>query len=39
LINILASLALKTNDEALKKVLAAGGINLPGAVEPAPAKK
>ena len=39
LINVLASLALKTNDEALKKVLAAGGINLPGAAEPAPAKK
>ena len=33
LINVLASLALKTNDEALKKVLAAGGINLPGAAE------
>ena len=39
LINVLASLALKTNDEALKTVLAAGGINLPGAPEPAPAKK
>ena len=39
LINVLASLALKTNDEALKKVLAAGGIDLSGAAEPAPAKK
>ncbi|HLN85816.1 MAG TPA: hypothetical protein VK200_05125 [Candidatus Limnocylindrales bacterium] len=39
LINVLASLALKTNDEALKKILAAGGINLPGTAEPAPAKK
>jgi hypothetical protein len=39
LINVLASLALKTNDEALKKVLAAGGINLPGESEPGPAKK
>ena len=39
LINVLASLALKTNDEALKKVLAAGGVNLPGEAEPAPAKK
>lgn len=39
LINVLASLALKTNDEALKKILAAGGINLPGAAEPAPVKK
>jgi hypothetical protein len=39
LINILANLALKTNDDALKKVLAAGGIDLGGAKEPAPAKK
>ena len=39
LINVLASLALKTNDEGLKKVLTAGGINLPGTAEPAPAKK
>ena len=31
LISVLANLALKTNDEALKKVLAASGINLPGA--------
>ena len=39
LISVLANLALKTNDEALKKVLAAGGINLPGVAEAAPAKK
>jgi predicted Holliday junction resolvase-like endonuclease len=39
LINVLANLALKTNDEALKKVLAAGGIDLSGAAEPAPAAK
>lgn len=39
LINVLASLALKTNDEALKKILSAGGINLPDTAEPAPAKK
>ena len=39
LINVLANLALKTNDEALKKVLAAAGIDLSGAAEPAPAAK
>ncbi len=39
LINVLASLALKTNDEALKKVLMEGGIDLPGAAEAAPTKK
>ncbi|MSP39419.1 MAG: hypothetical protein EXR70_13095 [Deltaproteobacteria bacterium] len=42
LISVLANLALKTNDEGLKKVLAAGGINLSGAeggAAPAPAKK
>jgi len=38
LINVLANLALKTNDEPLKKVLASAGINL-GAAESAPAKK
>lgn len=38
LISVLANLALKTNDDALKKVLAAGGINLDGAAE-APAVK
>jgi predicted Holliday junction resolvase-like endonuclease len=38
LINVLANLALKSNDDALKKVLAAGGIDLGGAGQP-PAKK
>jgi predicted Holliday junction resolvase-like endonuclease len=38
LINVLANLALKTNDEQLKKILAAGGIDLSSA-EAAPAKK
>ena len=39
LINVLANLALKTNDEGLKKVLAAAGINLPAEGAAAPAKK
>jgi hypothetical protein len=40
LINVLANLALKTNDEGLKKVLAAAGIDLSSAESaPAPAKK
>jgi hypothetical protein len=39
LISVLANLALKTNDEALKKVLAAGGINLSSAGDEAPRKK
>jgi uncharacterized protein YpmS len=39
LINVLANLALKTNDEGLKKVLAAGGINLSAESPAAPAKK
>ena len=39
LINVLANLALKTNDEALKKILAEGGIDLSGLTEPAPSKK
>ena len=39
LINVLASLALKTNDEALKKVLTAGGIELPVKAAAAPATK
>ena len=39
LINVLANLALKTNDQALMKVLAAGGIDLSRAAGPAPAKK
>lgn len=38
LINVLANLALKANDEPLKKVLASAGINL-GGPETAPAKK
>jgi predicted Holliday junction resolvase-like endonuclease len=41
LIGVMANLALKTNDEQLKKVLADSGVNL-GPVEPpnaAPAKK
>jgi hypothetical protein len=39
LINVLANLALKTNDEGLKKVLAAAGINLAAEGAAAPAKK
>jgi hypothetical protein len=41
LITVLANLALKTNDEALKKLLAESGINLggPEAAAPPPAKK
>ena len=39
LINVLANLALKTNDEQLKKVLAASGINLSPPSEAAPVKK
>lgn len=39
LIGVLANLALKTNDEALKKVLAAGGINLSSAGGEATGKK
>jgi hypothetical protein len=39
LISVLANLALKTNDEPLKKVLASAGINLGAAPEIAPAKK
>ena len=40
LINVLANLALKSNDEGLKKVLAAAGINLsPPESPPPPAKK
>lgn len=39
LINVLANLALKSNDEALKKILAAGGINLSAAEEGAPGTK
>lgn len=39
LINVLANLALKANDEPLKKVLASAGINLGVGPETAPAKK
>lgn len=39
LITVLASLAVKTNDEQLKKVLADSGINLGNNPEGAPAKK
>jgi hypothetical protein len=39
LINVLANLALKTNDEQLKKVLAASGIDLSSGGEPPAAKK
>jgi len=39
LIGVLANLALKTNDQALMKVLAAGGIDLSQAGGSAPAKK
>jgi hypothetical protein len=39
LISVLANLALKTNDEALKKVLMAGGINLSSAGDEAAGKK
>jgi hypothetical protein len=39
LITVLANMALKTNDERLKKVLAESGINLDGAPQqPAPKK-
>jgi len=36
LITVLANMALKTNDEQLKKLLAESGINLSGAPETAP---
>jgi hypothetical protein len=40
LITVLANLALKTNDEQLKKLLAESGINLSGGPEtPPPVKK
>ena len=39
LITVLANMALKTNDERLKKLLAESGINLDPAAGPAPAKK
>jgi len=39
LITVLVNLALKTNDEQLKKLLAESGINLSMGPEPAPPKK
>ncbi len=39
LITVLANMAMKTNDEQLKKLLAETGINLDAAPESAPAKK
>jgi hypothetical protein len=39
LITVLANLALKTNDEQLKKLLAEGGIDLGGPESAPPAKK
>ena len=39
LITVLVNLALKTNDEQLKKLLADSGINLPAVSQAAPAKK
>jgi hypothetical protein len=39
LITVLVNLAMKTNDEQLKKVLAESGINLSMGPEPAPPKK
>ena len=39
LITVLANMALKTNDERLKKLLAETGINLDAAPEGAPAKR
>ncbi len=38
LITVLASMAVKTNDEQLKKVLAESGVNLGAAPQPAPQK-
>jgi hypothetical protein len=39
LITVLANMALKTNDERLKKLLAEAGINLDAAPSGAPSKK
>ena len=39
LVTVLANMAIKTNDEQLKKLLAETGINLDAAPEAAPAKK
>jgi hypothetical protein len=38
-VGVLANLAVKTNDEPLKKLLAASGVNLDVAGGPAPASK
>jgi hypothetical protein len=38
-VGVLANLAMKTNDEALKKLLAASGVNLDVTGGPAPASK
>ena len=38
-VGAMADMALKTNDEALKKVLAASGVNLDGPASPPPASK
>jgi predicted Holliday junction resolvase-like endonuclease len=39
LVTVLASLAVKTNDQQLKKILADSGVNLGNEPESAPAKK
>lgn len=39
LITVLASMAVKTNDEQLKKILADSGVNLGGEPQAAPPKK
>jgi predicted Holliday junction resolvase-like endonuclease len=39
LVTVLANMALKTNDEQLKKLLAESGVNLGSAPENAPVKK
>ena len=39
LVTVLANMAIKTNDEQLKKLLAETGMNLDAAPEGAPAKK
>jgi hypothetical protein len=38
-VGVLANMALKTNDEPLKKLLAASGVNLEDSAGPAPASK
>lgn len=39
LVTVLASMAVKTNDAQLKKLLADSGVNVGGGAEPAPQKK